>query len=66
MGAVCTAAEKGVVEAFCVFPKDGHVDHSGLPNLTEASVDLVRYPFVEFDRTNIGIPIQAAAQTKDD
>ena len=66
LSSVSGPSQQSVVEAFGVLSQDGHVHHAGFPNLTEATVDLVGHTFVEFDRSHIGVEIQAAAQAEDD
>ena len=55
-----------MIEPFGVFAQDGHVNHAGFPNLTESSVNLVGYAFVEFDGSHIRVQIQSASQTQND
>ena len=61
---VGTPAQQRMVETFRVLSQNGHVHHTGLPDLPEATVDFVRHAFVEFDGANVRVEVQAASQTE--
>ena len=53
-----------MVQTLGVLPKNGHVNHTGLPDLAEAAVNLVRDALVEFDGTDVGVEVEPAAKAE--
>ena len=61
-----TSVKQRMVQPFCVFSEDDHVDHVRIPNVGESTMDFVRNTFIEANRANVCIQVEPTTHSKND